>query len=1242
MWLWILSALFLGLVWTTWWFLAPTEPGSPEIFPTWVAIAITVVVVLALVGLVVYRRVRAARAARALEKAIAQQAQEQVTTAKPEERAEVQALQKQMLDGIEAMKRSRLGDGSNALYALPWYAIVGPPGAGKTTALRHSGLNFPFLDSDGAGVKGVGGTRNCDWWFTNEAILLDTAGRYTTEADDRDEWMAFLGFLRQYRKHKPLNGVIVAVSVSELIDATEDEIEQVADRVRDRIDEMQEELRMVLPVYVMFTKCDLVAGFVEYFGDYKRSERGQAWGSTFALGEDKNQPGELFDREFDVLVESLHKRTIKRMNEDRPTRSQKEKIFQFPLEFAAIKRNLSDFMAAAFRPASPPANKKVKAIPTPVLRGFYFTSGTQEGKPLDRVVGAMGRAFGLRPAESEDDGQVESKSFFLKEVFTGIIFPDQDVAGRTEDEIKRVRWQRIAVAAAAFIVASVLMVPAIFSYLDNQDLIAKTDDISKEAAQIDWNDGRSAVPKIEQLDKLRTHLELLDQWRVEGAPIGMRWGMYQGDTLFEPALDQYIASLKWGFVEPVKAQLESELETATGARYLEDYNNLKTYLLLNDPIHLQDYDQWEVGRLTQVWATILRPNAQDISERDLRNKLVTHVAFYVDLMRRGVRGGPELNEPLVARVRDVLGRVGDSQRYYDQFVTILEDEKIDPAGPNTADNLKFPPITLNDLFQDRPDALTKLSSKQKRREGKWQKVRGPYTKLGHEAVLEKLVNGYEILEREKWVVPLSAEEEAQGDKIRQALERVRQDYDAQYIREWTEFFRDIDVAIPQNNIEAIEEFRVLSTPDWPYWRLLRALKENTQFYEDEDGAAAAATADGGVLDQIKRRVKRKVDSRLRTGPGGVDAIAGFGAGGPGGERQDPIPEKFKSMVEFAFPAAPDDKSPPPTAGLAEYVGQLEGLAAAMTIIEEGPGSADPTDATELFTTAVADTEKKVLGLDRFGQELMRDLLMNPLRQSYKAMVKSAGGAASGLWEVEVWPAYRDTIRGRYPFNSASRRDASYEDVVGFLAPNEGTLWGFYGTYLKGYHRQVGHKFIPATALNGSPRPARPFTPFNPQMYSCLERMDEITDALFPRGSAEPKLQFRVNLTTVSPIVSEIEFEIDGQVRLYRNEKEFWHSFTWPGPDAPLSGAAIRIRGAGGLDEVIERDGPWGLWRLLDSGRHGAVKDNDKTFVVEWQMSAPPVVVRMEMKPTRSNHPFPYSFFRDTNCPPSIGDTFGPG
>ena len=69
------------------------------------------------------------------------------------------------------------------------------------------------------------------------------------------------------------------------------------------------------------------------------------------------------------------------------------------------------------------------------------------------------------------------------------------------------------------------------------------------------------------------------------------------------------------------------------------------------------------------------------------------------------------------------------------------------------------------------------------------------------------------------------------------------------------------------------------------------------------------------------------------------------------------------------------------------------------------------------------------------------------------------------------------------------------------------------------------------------------------MYNCLERADEITDALFPGRSGEvPKVVFQVNLKTVSPIVSEVIFEIDGQKKLYRNEKEFWKTFEWPGPE----------------------------------------------------------------------------------------------
>jgi len=1245
MWLWILSALFLLLVWALWFVLAPL-PGTPdpEIFPTWLAITITAVVVLALVGLTIYRRVRARRAARALEKAIAQQAQEQVLAAKPENRAEVQELQRRMLEGIKSLKQSQLGEGGDALYSLPWYAIVGPPGAGKTTALRYSGLSFPYLDPDGAAVRGVGGTRNCDWWFTNEGILLDTAGRYTTQSEDRDEWIAFLDMLKKFRAHKPLNGVIVAVSVSELIDASEAEIAQTADRVRERIDEMQERLRMVLPVYVLFTKCDLIGGFSEFFGDLKRSERGQIWGTTLELSRDKTKVGDLFDAEFDTLVTTLHKRTIRRIGIARGSRAEKERVYQFPLEFAAIKRNLSQFMAGAFKPGGAPADAKKKlSAAAPILRGFYFTSGTQDGKPLDRVVGAMGRAFGLRVVEKEEPKPTEAKSFFLKDVFERVVFPDQDVAARTEEELRRVRWQRLAIAAAAIAFAAVLLFPAISSFIDNRALIKETQRISEECASIDWTQA-DALPNVEQLDALRAHLEKLDQWNEEGPPVSMRWGMYQGEKLFEPAVTQYIAALNKGFIQPVKSQLESELKRSSGSNYLEEYEALKTYLLLGKELalqkHLVEHERWQAARLTREWAVALREHAGSVSESDLRDKLVGHVSYYVSLRKRSIGdkpvAGEDLNPQVIAFTRDALTRVGEADRYYKQFVDALSGERIDPKGSDVVENMKFPPITLNSMFADREQSLTVLSSRKKKREGKYQEVRGPYTFSGHEAVLASLKDGFKILEREQWVVPLTEEEKRQPDRIKTALERVRQDYDNQYVTEWTDFFRDIDVKVPANNVEAIDEFKVLATQDWPYARLLKVLRDNTQFEKVAEEKAESSLDDpkGGVLDQLRQRARLKIDSKLRT-PGASQLLSGGSSAAS--VRLDPIPKAFERMVDFGYPKAVKEGEPPPPSGLGAYIGELEQLAAEMQVLEEGPPNGDTKKATQLFEKAVANAEKSLLSLDSTGQRLMRDLLLNPLRQSYKAMLKSAGGAASGLWEVTVWPPYKDTIQGRFPFNSAARRDASFEDFVAFYKPTDGILWGFYETYLKDFHMKVGHKFIPATHLQGA-QPAKRYTPFNSNLYNCLEHADEITDALF-HGQPEPKLSFNVSLTTVSPIVSEIVFELDGAQRVYKNEKEFWRGFEWPGPSGP-TGASIRIKGAGGLDEELRRDGPWGFWRLLEAGRHTATKDDDKSFKIEWQMSAPPVIVRMQIRPQRKNHPFPINFFRNLNCPQGIGDNFG--
>src|SRR5438105_1338163 len=92
---------------------------------------------------------------------------------------EIATLQARFKEAMGVLHKARFKGRAGErqyLYQLPWYVFIGAPGSGKTTALVNSGLKFP-LEESGAGqsVKGVGGTRNCDWWFTDEAVLLDTA-----------------------------------------------------------------------------------------------------------------------------------------------------------------------------------------------------------------------------------------------------------------------------------------------------------------------------------------------------------------------------------------------------------------------------------------------------------------------------------------------------------------------------------------------------------------------------------------------------------------------------------------------------------------------------------------------------------------------------------------------------------------------------------------------------------------------------------------------------------------------------------------------------------------------------------------------------------------------------------------------------------------------------------------------------------------------------------------------------------
>ena len=342
---------------------------------------------------------------------------------------EIAALRSRFDEALQLLRKaSKKGRRDIAfLYELPWYVIIGGPGSGKTTLLRNSGLKFPLSEQLGDGpVRGVGGTRNCDWFFADEAIFLDTAGRYTTQDSyqpvDKAAWSSFLGLLKKGRPRRPINGVLLAMSMSELLELNEGERSRRARDLRLRVNELYEVLSHRFPIYMVFTKCDLIAGFSDFFSELSQEERAQVWGETFPYSGSK-QPLEksiaFLEGNFEEVLRRLNHWTLKRIQEERDVNS-RGTIFCFPQQVALLKPIISAFLRDIF--ATSRFEKES------LLRGVYFTSGTQEGTPIDRIMGVLAGVYGMERQELPAF-RGRARSFFISRLLKDVIFPEAELAG---------------------------------------------------------------------------------------------------------------------------------------------------------------------------------------------------------------------------------------------------------------------------------------------------------------------------------------------------------------------------------------------------------------------------------------------------------------------------------------------------------------------------------------------------------------------------------------------------------------------------------------------------------------------------------------------------------------------------------------------------------------------------------------------------------------------------------------------
>lgn len=1094
------------------------------------------------------------------------------------ESADMAAVRQRFERALLTLRKARFGDtgllsglsakfGGRYLYELPWYLIIGAPGSGKTTALHNCGLKFPLAEKVGDyAVKGVGGTRNCDWWFTDQAVLIDTAGRFTTQDSDRENdratWSGFLGMLKRARPRQPLNGVLVTVSITDLLTKSASERQQHAATVRQRVQELHEDLGIRFPIYLLVTKCDLLAGFMDYFATLDKEQRAAPWGFTFKLAND--QPLSNFVAEFDALQRRLTDGLIDRLQADRDPQ-RRARIYAFPGQFAGLRQVLQDFAESVFSPSRFEAN--------PLLRGVYFISGTQEGTPIDRMLGSIARNYKLERAIIAPN-QSSGKSYFLSRLLGEVVFAESGIAGTN------LKWERrrMLTAIAGYALIAVVTLAMVFawsvSYFNNRQYVtevaSRVEDVRKLVQATPNRASPDLMPILPAVEATRA----LAQPRNDGTvPWSLGFGLYQGKKLDSAARAAYQRMLVDAFLPRLALRVEEQLRQSNNAPETQ-YEALKAYVMMYDPEH---FSPESLKRYMEVdWDASL---TRDVTTEQ-RASLTQHLDA---LLEQGAAVSPlPEDKNLVTAVRTSLSAETLPKRIYN---------RMRHAGlPG-----EFPDFTIPNAAGSNAALVFARKSNQPLTKG----VPGLFTYNGYHDGFQKEVGKVSaaLAEEQSWVLGISDNDRNRvarvltGDPL---LDDVRRIYLTEYAQIWEAFIADIRIVPMTSLSQSVQTSRILSATDSPLPKLMKAIAKQTTLLAPSRGLPEAA-------ENRAKEILKKAGNLL---PGASQPRA------DGTRIESIVDDRFAGIRSIATTPEGGGKAPidETVALIAEVNVQLN---AADTAIKGG-GTAPASPVGNKVKTEAARQPEPVRSLldelSRSSSQVSQVLVRENLSKEVKSQVGEFCNQA---------------IAGRYPIDRSSRRDVTQADFA--------TLFGPGGKI----DRLFQDKLSPFVDTSTRPWKFRPVegTALGSDSGTLpqFQRAAAIRETFFA-ASASPSLRLDFKPVEMDNAIQQFILDVDGQVVRYSHGPQIPTNIQWPGP---RGSSQVRLQisppGASGTSGMVE-EGPWALFRLFERVRiePGSAPEKFRaTFEIDGRKAV------FDVTTSSVRNPFRLSDLAEFRCPNSL-------
>lgn len=1041
---------------------------------------------------------------------------------------EIETLGRRFDEAMKVLKQSDVKHrlGGLYVYQLPWYLIIGPPGCGKTTALVNSGLRFPLADRFGQDpIRGVGGTRNCDWWFTDQAVLLDTAGRYTTqdsyEVVDSAAWLGFLGLLKKHRPRRPVNGVLVAVSLSDLMEQSETERALHARAIKRRVQELHQHLGVRFPIYVLFMKADLIAGFMEFFGNLGKDERAQVWGTTFPMDEATGaSPGlEAFSNEIDLLEERTGERLLTRLQQERDTQK-RALMFAFPQQFHSLRETADRFLKDVFQPSRYEQN--------PLVRGVYFTSGTQTGAPIDRVMCALAANLGL-------DGQVQSafsgsgKSFFITRLLRDVIFAEAGLAGTNLRLERHRRWIQRGAYATAIGVALLATAAWLISFTQNRSYIAQvdaqTDAIEVQIGKLEpqGNEPLRFLPMLNAMRSMRGGYNDTD------VPLTERFGLSQHDKLGEAARDAYRRMLEETLLSAVILRLEDQIK-GFFSEPNRLYESLRVYLMLYDDEH---YDPAAV----RAWATAYWehnwPRRIPVEQRAQLNE---HLVALFGNTPPNYRPH-EIDAGLVAQAREIINRTSPAERIFN---------RLQQTGVGDA----FSDFSVSRTVGHYADLVFK------RKSGKNLSVGVPalYTYEGyHKGFDQRTLKLGGALLSERWILGSSV---PLGETVA-LLEDVRALYLREYVAQWEGLLDDLVIADARDPRETAAILSLLSDKrDSPLLLLFEAVARETDLERRAEG-------DDGIVDRAEDFVDQSVSRVTKL----------WKQAEPSPFREERPPEHLVSDA-FSEIHALVDAEEGQVPRLASVLDQLHPLAVYMNNyadrVGKGPRLLD-------FVNQDSAEAESVIRLSASLPAPLGNWLENVAADSANMVSGETRAELNRLWKADVLPFCRRATHDRYPFRPNSSAETPLKDFVQLFGAN-GDLDRFFKENF-------------SSAVDSSTDPWRWVGDGEGISEAALAQFQlaaAIRESFFA-GGAELAVEFKLSAIGMDTQARQFLLDLEGQTAIYKHEADRSWTLNWPLPDG-TGRVRILFIDIVGKEYSVTEHGPWAWFRILDRSKLKRVDD----------------------------------------------------